>query len=177
MEVRVKKKSKAITALLIAFLFIAGAAAGYFIPEKIIRQQVEKQAIDYFIQNDFSMPFQTFTTFSYENIIGNAAPWVKKYLDESVSTNLENSVKEKYAYRYEASIKGLKSNEDIAGYLQKTGLINEIKLSKAETLKRLTGLDPSATVIVPKSPFTKAYMNQAPDRKCHPGRTSTGTQC
>jgi len=69
----VKKKSKAITAMLIAFIFIAGAVVGYFIPEKIIKKQVETQAIDYFVQNDFSMPFQTFTTFTYENIIDSTA--------------------------------------------------------------------------------------------------------
>ena len=158
-----KKKSKAITAMLIAIIFIAGAVVGYFIPEKIIKKQVETQAIDYFVQNDFSMPFQTFTTFTYENIIGNAVPWAKKYLDESVATNLENSVKEKYAYRYEAAIEGISSNEDIVGYLQKTGLINEIKLSKEEILNKLSDLDTSATAIVPRSSFTKAYMNQAPD--------------
>ena len=155
--------AKVLTALLTVIVFAAGAVAGYFIPNEIIKQQVKKQATDYFVKKDFSMPFQTFTTFTFENLIGNAAPWAKKYLDESVSRDLEHSVKEKYAYRYQAAVKGLKSNADAAAYLKQTGILGEINLSQEEALKKLASLAPSSTLMIPGAPFTKAYMNSAPD--------------
>jgi agmatine deiminase len=157
-----KTKPMARTAACMSLIFVAVAAAGHFVPEWIIRWQVERQAIEYFVRNDVSMPFQTFTTSTYGNLIGNAVPWARRYLDEGVVARLEKAVREAYAYRYEASTKGLVSGEDIAEYLRTTGLLGGMGLSREEVLERLSALDPSATALAPMRPFTTAYMDRPP---------------
>jgi len=145
--------------ILLVIMFILG----FILPNKIVGWQVEKQAIDYFTTNDVSLPFQTFTTFTYENIIANSAPWMKKYLDEGVISNIENAVRKNYSYRFDAAVHPPKSDSGIVNYFKSAGLLKDIELSEKLALAKLRGILTSPNLLVPKSRFTKSSMNEAPD--------------
>ena len=120
---------------------VIGIIAGYFIPRKLVQWQLEKQSIDYFENNDVNLPFQTYTSFGYENIIANAAPWTKQFIDENMISNIEKTVRNKYAYLFDAAINSPKSENDIVNYLKVTGLLNKMNLSViANTLSDSQGV-------------------------------------
>ncbi len=73
----------------IACIFLViGTVAGYYLPQKLVQWQLEKQATDYFENNDVNLPFQTYTSFGYENMITSAAPWTKKFWDQNLNSNI-----------------------------------------------------------------------------------------
>lgn len=140
-----------------------GIAAGSILPHRIIRWQIGKQVNHYFTDNDVSLPFQTFTKFTYENIIANAAPWAKEFLTDELISGLEQMVHEKYAYRFEASARDFNSHEAIIDYFNATGLLKELTISADLAHEKLGGIVPSQTVLVPKSTFTRAFMSDRPE--------------
>jgi hypothetical protein len=141
---------------------VIGIIAGYFIPRKLVQWQLEKQSIDYFENNDVNLPFQTYTSFGYENIIANAAPWTKQFIDENMISNIEKTVRNKYAYLFDAAINSPKSENDIVNYLKVTGLLNKMNLSVEKAKSKLEKISISQNLIVPKNDFTKAFMNAVP---------------
>lgn len=145
-------------------IMVLGIISGFVLPNKLIKWQIEKQANDYFINNDVNLPFQTFTTYNYENLIAQAAPWVKKYLDEKIVSNIERTVRKKYSYRFDASIKIPDSNQNIVNYLEETGLLKELNLPASSASSKLEEITTSQNLVNPKNEFSKAYMNHAPDR-------------
>jgi len=148
---------------MIGCLFLViGIIAGYFMPRKLVQWQLEKQGIDYFENNDVNLPFQTYTSFGYENIIANAAPWTKKFMDENMISNIEKTVRKKYAYLFDAAINSPESENDIVNYLKVTGLLNKMNLSVEIAQSKLEKISISQNLIVPKNDFTKAFMNAIP---------------
>jgi hypothetical protein len=142
--------------------FVIGIIAGYFLPRKLVQWQLEKQGNDYFENNDVNLPFQTYTSFGYENIIANAAPWTKQFIDENMISSIEKKVRKKYAYRFDAAINSLESENDIVNYLKVTSLLNEMQLSVEQAQFKLEKISISQNLIVPKNDFTKAFMNATP---------------
>jgi agmatine deiminase len=148
----------------IACIFlVVGIVAGYFLPLKFVQWQIEKQTNDYFENNDVNLPFQTYTSFGYENMITSAAPWIKKYWDENINLNIEKTVRKKYAYLFDAAISSPESDTDIANYLKVTGLLNEMRLSVEQAQSKLEKTSSSQNLILAKNDFTKAFMNAIPN--------------
>ena len=149
--------------IMIGCLFLLiGIIAGYFLPRKVVQWQLKNQGIDYFENSDVNLPFQTYTNFGYENIIANAAPWTKQFMDEDMVSSIEKAVRKRYAYRFDAAINSPESENDIMNYLKGTGLLDEIQLSVEQAQFKLEKISISQNLMVPKDDFTKAFMNATP---------------
>ncbi len=144
-------------------MLVIGFLLGYLLPEKVIQRSFVNEGKSYFLDNDVSLPFQTFTTYSWEKLLESAAPWAKEYMNEDIASQVESVVREKYAYRYEAATEGLHSDEDIADYMEETGILGEIAVSRKQAMELLNEIRIHAHRMKPLKAHTRAYMSDAPE--------------
>ncbi len=88
-------------------------------------------------QNDYPFPYHLFNADEYENFIGKALPVTKPYLNNRLTQKIEEYVEQRYPHRLQAAREGITSTEQLINYLEATGLLEEIEMSRQQVQQQL----------------------------------------
>jgi len=88
-----------------------------------------------------AVPHHFFGSNELRHFISLLSPEISKYLSEEVIDSIYSKIQERYSLQIDAAVKGIHSDEEMADYMEPSGLLNEIRIDKMAALEKIKGID------------------------------------
>lgn len=106
--------------------------------------------------------FHTFTPDALRDQMLYFDPSLYSSLSPETVDQIFSEYKKKYALEIKTALNGVSSDEEMARYMEESGVAKELGMDRASVFAALKKIDPESRLIKPLGEFTKYYVNTPP---------------
>lgn len=140
------------------FLFIGSVYVRKYITARELMKYINAEYSDY-----LPLPYHLFTPSSIRTMIGEALPELYPLLDDKMMERVYRQGMLKNKIQVEFAKTPPSSDNKIIEYMDKTGLLAELKTTPAGALKKIQSIDLLRHALKAKSPYAEYYPSSTPD--------------
>jgi len=150
----------------LALAFLAGivvaAVLSLVVFPKAKEALIERELVGYLTDRPMPLPYHTMNPSSLRFTIGEAIPELYTELTQGMLDRLHGVVQDTYAVHLETAKHPLSSDQDVVGYLDRAGLLDEMGLDPDAALGEIQAIDVSAHYLEPAGSFTEYHSASPP---------------
>ncbi len=142
-------------------ILLAGGILGWWLPKKIVPIFIEKKIVKE--THGFDFPFHTLNNKSLRTFIGTAEPKIYPYLNDKLLSRINARIRGEHSLYIQAAVKGINTDAKMVDYLEKSGLLNEMKITSNEAIQSFKLIDCAMNKLTQEAGFARYNPISPPD--------------
>jgi len=157
---------KSVVALIALATFVAGiivCAVVLLVAFPQLKQSlIEGELLGYITERAMPLPYHTLNQSSLRPLLGEGIPGLYPELTDALLERIMAVIQKTYAVHIEAAQNPPSSDEQMVDYLDRMGLLAQMKLEREAALSEMQGMDPAAHYLPPVAEYTEYYSLTPP---------------